>query len=54
MLDVKEVAQVALSYVEDLYGENAFSNVLPEKIERDRKDDTPCWFITFANFVWRT
>jgi hypothetical protein len=45
---------VALSYFEDLYGENPFSNVLLEEIERDKEDDTPYWFITFVSFVWRT
>lgn len=47
MLDVKEATQVALSYFEDLYGENAFSNVLLEEVERD-EDGTPYWFITIG------
>jgi len=48
MLDVKEATQVALSYFDDLYGENAFSNVLLEEVERDEEDGTPYWFITIG------
>lgn len=48
MLDVKEATQVALSYFEDLYGEDAFSNVLLEEVERDEEDGTPYWFITIG------
>ena len=48
MLDVKEATQVALSYFEDLYGEDAFSNVLLEEVEREEDDDTPYWLITIG------
>lgn len=48
MLDVKEATQVALSYFEDLYDENAFSNVLLEEVERDEEDGTPYWLITIG------
>lgn len=48
MIDVKEATQIALSYFEDLYGEDAFSNVLLEEVERDEKDGTPYWFITIG------
>lgn len=48
MLDVKEATQVALSYFEDLYGEDAFSNVLLEEVEREEEDDTPYWLITIG------
>lgn len=48
MIDVKEATQVALSYFEELYGEDAFSNVLLEEIERDEEDGTPYWFITIG------
>ena len=48
MLDVKKATQVALSYFDDLYGENAFSNVLLEEVERDEEDGTPYWFITIG------
>lgn len=46
MLDVKEATQKALSYFEDLYDEEVFSNVLLEEVERDEEDGTPYWFIT--------
>ncbi len=48
MLDVKEATQVALSYFEDLYGEDAFSNVLLEEVEREEEDGTTYWFITIG------
>ena len=38
--------QVALSYSEDLYGENAFSSILLEEVEREEEDSTPYWSIT--------
>ncbi|MFB6248277.1 MAG: PepSY domain-containing protein [Salinibacter sp.] len=46
MIDVKEATQIALSYFEDLYGEDAFSNVLLEEIEREKENDTSYWLIT--------
>ncbi|PSQ79191.1 MAG: hypothetical protein BRD33_01010 [Bacteroidetes bacterium QH_6_63_17] len=49
MHDVREATQVALSCFEDLYGENAFSNILPEEVEREEEDSTPCWFITVGS-----
>jgi len=48
MIDVKEATQIALSYFEDLYGEDAFSNVLLEEVERQKKDDTSYWLITIG------
>lgn len=48
MIDVKEATQVALSYFEDLYEEEPFSNVLLEEVERDKEDGTPYWFITIG------
>jgi hypothetical protein len=48
MIDVKEATQVALSYFEDLYGEDTFSNVLLEPIERGEEDGTSYWFITIG------
>lgn len=48
MIDVKEATQIALSYFEELYGEDAFSNVLLEEVERDEEDDTTYWFITIG------
>lgn len=48
MIDVKEATQVALSYFEDLYGEDSFSNVLLEEVERDEEDGTPYWLITIG------
>ena len=48
MIDVKEATQIALSYFEDLYGEDAFSNVLLEEVEREDEDDTSHWLITIG------
>jgi hypothetical protein len=48
MIDVKEATQIALSYFEDLYGENTFSNVLLEEVEREEEDDTLYWLITIG------
>jgi hypothetical protein len=48
MIDVKEATQVALSYFEDLYGEDTFLNVLLEAVERDEEDGTSYWFITIG------
>lgn len=48
MIDVKEATQIALSYFEDLYGEDAFSNVLLEEVEREEEDDTSYWLITIG------
>jgi len=48
MLDVKEATQIALSYFEDLYGEDTFSNVLLEEVERDEEDGTSYWYITIG------
>lgn len=48
MIDVKEATQIALSYFEELYGEDAFSNVLLEEVERDEEDGTTYWFITIG------
>lgn len=48
MIDVKEATQIALSYFEDLYGEDAFSNVLLEEVERDEEKSTAYWLITIG------
>ena len=48
MIDVKEATQQALSYFEELYGEDAFSNVLLEEVERTEEDGTPYWLITIG------
>jgi hypothetical protein len=48
MIDVKEATQIALSYFEDLYGEDAFSNVLLEEVERDEEEGTSYWLITIG------
>ena len=48
MIDVKEATGIALSYFEDLYGEDAFSNVLLEEVERDEEDGTSYWLITIG------
>jgi hypothetical protein len=48
MIDVKEATQIALSYFEDLYGEDAFSNVMLEEVERENENDTSYWLITIG------
>jgi hypothetical protein len=48
MIDVKEATQIALSYFEDLYGEDAFSNVLLEEVERENEDEASYWLITIG------
>lgn len=48
MIDVKEATQLAVSYFEDLYGEDTYSNVLLEEVERDEKDGNPYWLITIG------
>lgn len=48
MIDVKEATQIALSYFEELYGEDAFSNVRLEEVERDEEGGTSYWFITIG------
>ncbi len=48
MIDVKEATQQALSYFEELYGQDAFSNVLLEEVERTEENGTPYWFVTIG------
>lgn len=48
MIDVKKATEIALSYFEDLYGEEPFSNVLLEEVEREEEDGTPYWLITIG------
>jgi hypothetical protein len=48
MIDVKEATEVALEYFQDIYSDQAFSNVLLEEVEREQEDDTPYWLITIG------
>lgn len=48
MIDVKEATQTALSYFEDIYEDEPFSNVLLEEVERSEEDDRSYWLITIG------
>ena len=44
MIDVKEAAQIAISYFHELYPEESFSDILLEEFERTESDGA--WLIT--------
>lgn len=48
MIDVKEATQVALDYFQEIYSDQAFSNVLLEEVEREKEDGTSYWLITIG------
>ena len=48
MLSVKEAAQVAARYFDDLYADAAVSNVLLEEAECVESDDGVWWHITLG------
>jgi len=48
MIDVKEATQRALAYFEKLYGEEEFTNVLLEEVEKSEEEGMSYWLITIG------
>lgn len=48
MLDVKEAAQIAFDYFNDLYADAPISNVMLEEIERSESEGESYWLITLG------